>query len=283
MTTPPPIITLLTDFGDLDSYVSAMKGVMLTIAPNVQLVDISHQVRPQDVRHAAQILARVYHYFPPYTVHLVVVDPGVGSTRQPIALKTGSGYFVAPDNGVLTYVQQREKSWTAIHLDKEEYWLPTPSNTFHGRDIFSPAAAHLAKGISFEDLGTPIQTPVELPLPPLIISESNVQGEVIHIDHFGNVITNIMRLVWIDDQRLDLLPVNVEPPTPIQIDRHESYVTCGWRTLKGFCRTYSEAEVGQPISLVGSNGELEIAINQGNAGDALALKIGDPVTLHFGS
>jgi S-adenosylmethionine hydrolase len=212
-----------------------------------------------------------------------VVDPGVGSTRQPIALKTNGGCFVAPDNGVLTLVQQREDSWTAIHLDKKQYWLSTPSNTFHGRDIFSPVAAHLAKGIPFEDLGTPIPTPVELPLPPLIISESNVQGEVIHIDHFGNVITNIMRLVWIDDQHLNLLPVNVEPPTPIQIDRHKSYVTCGWRTLKGFGQTYSEAEMGQLIILVGSNGELEIAINQGNAGEALGLKIGDLVTLHFGS
>jgi S-adenosyl-L-methionine hydrolase (adenosine-forming) len=280
MTTPPPIITLLTDFGDHDGYVGAMKGVMLTIAPNAQLVDISHQVSPQNVRQAAQILARAYSYFPPYTVHLVVVDPGVGSDRQPIALKTGSGYFIAPDNGVLTYVQQREKSWTAIRLDREEYWLPQPSNTFHGRDIFSPAAAHLAKGIPFENLGTPLQTPVELSLPPLTVSSTSAQGKVIHIDHFGNVITNIMPLTWVDDQRLNLLPVNAEP---IQVDRHKAYATCGWHTLKGLRRSYSEVQKGEPIILVGSNGELEIAINQGNAAESLALEIGDPVTLHFGS
>ena len=284
MAKAPPIITLLTDFGTRDGYVGVMKGVILGILPGAQLVDITHEVNPQDLHQAALILSDVYRYFPPSTVHLVVVDPGVGSQRQPIALETARGRFIAPDNGVLTHVCMAEETCHAVALTDSAYWLPTPSRTFHGRDIFSPAAAHLAKGVPLDDLGTPIEELVLLKLPPLSITPDSIQGEVIRVDHFGNVLTNILPLHWEDEAMLVFEPSEGEgdqPGTPLRIAADSTMVTFGWQNLTGIHHNYSEVEAGQRLALVGSGGELEIAINQGDARTALSINVGDPVTLYF--
>jgi S-adenosylmethionine hydrolase len=284
MAKTPPIITLLTDFGTRDGYVGAMKGVILGILPGAQLVDITHEVNPQDVHQAALILSDVYRYFPPSTVHLVVVDPGVGSQRQPVALGTARGRFVAPDNGVLTHVCMAEETCHPVSLTNRDYWRPVPSHTFHGRDIFSPVAAHLAKGVPLDELGTPIERLALLQLPPLSITPDSIQGEVIRMDHFGNVLTNILPLHWADESTLAFEPPDGEgdqPAPAVRLAADSALVTFGWKSLNGIHRTYSDVEVGQPIALVGSGGELEIAINQGSAQANLSVDVGDPVTLHF--
>lgn len=277
-----PIITLLTDFGEQDDYVGAMKGVILNIVPDVQLVDISHQVKPQNIRQAASILDNLCRYYPPYTIHVVVVDPGVGSERQPIALKTSLGIFIAPDNGVLTFIRAKEPDSQAIVLNNTKYWLPAPSDTFHGRDIFSPVAAHLASGVAFEKLGKPLHAMTLLPAPPLTISDSAIRGEVVRIDRFGNALTNIAPLRWLDDDTLEFAPdTSSGQPTSLSIDAASIRVICGWHTVTGVQKTYSQSAVGQALALVGSSRELEIAINQGNASEDFAIKVGSPVTLQL--
>lgn len=279
----PPIVTLLTDFGENDSYVGAMKGVLLSILPDARLVDISHQVGPQDVQQAAGIISAIYKYYPPHTVHLIVVDPGVGTTRRPIAVQTDRGRFVAPDNGVLTHVLRKASSWQAVALENSDYWLPEPSQTFHGRDIFSPVAAHLASGVSLSDLGPSIDDLVTIQIPPLARVPGGVKGEVVRIDHFGNVLTNIQSLTWVDDTTLEFKPPDerLTLPEPISFTASSARVTFSWRTLDGLQRTYGEAPSGDTLALVGSSGELEVSVNQGNAADKLAIQVGDPVTLLF--
>ncbi|RLC85831.1 MAG: hypothetical protein DRI79_10855, partial [Chloroflexi bacterium] len=195
-----PLVTLTTDFGTADGYVGTMKGVILSIAPDAQLVDISHEIAPQNVRQAAYVLYTAYPFFPPHTVHLVVVDPGVGSARRPIALRTPAGYFVGPDNGVFSYVMAREPVEALVELRDPRYRLPQVSHTFHGRDVFAPAAAHLAAGVPITALGPPVLDPVTFPPPCLEITPEGITGEVLHADRFGNVITSIGRLVWSEDE-----------------------------------------------------------------------------------
>jgi hypothetical protein len=283
MEKPRPIITLLTDFGERDAYVGAMKGVILTIVPDVQLVDISHQITPQDVHQAASILAGVYAYFPAHTVHLAVVDPEVGSVRHPIALETPRGIFVAPDNGVLTYIRLQEPSSTPVLLQNNSFWLGSPSSTFHGRDIFSPVAAHLANGVPVRQMGPVLETIVTFPVTPLEITPTMIRGEVTQIDRFGNLLTNISYLRWLDTETLEFHHVRAQNNEPVttQLNATRVRITCGWHAFKGIHQTYSTVEVGQPLAVVGGNGELEIAVNQGNAGNAMAAKVGDPVTLHI--
>jgi len=277
-----PIITLLTDFGNRDGYVAAMKGVLLTITPHARLIDITHQIEPQNIEQAAAILAQVFPYYPPHTVHMVVVDPGVGSERDPIAIQTAQGTFVAPDNGVLTYAWIADAAPKAIKLDQREYWLPNTSNTFHGRDIFSPTAAHLAGGTAIEKLGSPLGVITLLDVPRLVISERTIRGQVARIDHFGNVLTNIKQLSWLNDQTLSLTPAFPGvADAPVQINAPTVHVTCGWHTLEGIHKTYSRVSHGQRLALVGSDGELEIAVNQGNAAETMAIKVGDPVTIQL--
>ena len=195
-----PLVTLTTDFGTADGYVGTMKGVILSIAPDAQLVDISHEIAPQNVRQAAYVLYTAYPFFPPHTVHLVVVDPGVGSARRPIALRTPAGYFVGPDNGVFSYVMAREPVEALVELRDPRYRLPQVSHTFHGRDVFAPAAAHLAAGVPITALGPPVLDPVTFPPPCLEITPEGITGEVLHADRFGNVITSIGKLMWVGDE-----------------------------------------------------------------------------------
>ena len=274
-----PVITLLTDFGEHDDYVGAMKGVILGIAPDAQLVDISHQVEPQNILQAASILNNVHRYYPAGTIHMVVVDPGVGSARRPVALQTDSATFVAPDNGVLTHVYASAAAPNVVALENTEYWLPNPSMTFHGRDIFSPVAAHLAMGVQLAALGPRLDQLVMLTLPSLAVAASSIRGEVVRIDHFGNVITNIMPLRWLDPQTVEFAPTG-KPAVTIQAAR--SKTSCGWHTVSGLQTTYTGVPDGQAVAVIGSSQELEIAINQGNASQAFDIKVGSPVTLQFG-
>lgn len=283
MTTTRPIITILTDFGTNDGYIGTMKGVILGIVPDAQIIDISNQIQPQNILQAASVLSDAYRYFPAHTVHLVVVDPGVGSARDPIAMQTPNGIFVSPDNGVLTYVRLETESIHTVRLDNPAYWLPTPSSTFHGRDIFSPAAAHLASGVPIKKMGSARDDITILPLPRITITPTAITGEAIRIDHFGNVLTNIASFQWIDDNTLELQPTYPTKGTtaPVRISASHVQVTVGWHTLTGIYHTYSDVAPGQHVALIGSRGELEIALNQGNASETMTIRVGVPVTIQI--
>jgi S-adenosyl-L-methionine hydrolase (adenosine-forming) len=255
------IITLLTDFGLKDGNVGVMKGVILGIAPHAQIIDLSHLIGPQNVREAALILARSAPYFPNKTIHVVVVDPGVGTNRRSLAAQIGAQRFVLPDNGLLTRVlehaEQSEQMVDIVHLDKPSYWLPDVSHVFHGRDIFAPIAGHLAAGVPLTELGRPINDPVILKLPQPKRTSAGLQGEIIHIDHFGNLTTNIRREHLRDTSKL--------------------IVQLGTQQVGGLVKTFGESSVGQAVALYGSTGDLIVAIVNGNAAQSLGVKVGDPV------
>lgn len=257
-----PIITLLTDFGIEDGYVASMKGVILGICSEATLVDISHAIPPQNVRAGAYVLSSTYKHFPAGTVHLAVVDPGVGTKRRALALRANRQYFVGPDNGLLSLILKENPDWSARSLNKPVYWRSQVSTTFHGRDIFAPVAAHLAKGLSIESLGPP--SDVITPSWGSVIADGEfLRGEVIHIDHFGNIISNVNRT------EMERLSVN-------QI----LSVSLGSSTLDRFGDAYGEVEAGELFFMFGSSGYLEVAMNLGNAAAALSVHIGDPVLLH---
>ncbi|MFQ6100182.1 MAG: S-adenosyl-l-methionine hydroxide adenosyltransferase family protein [Anaerolineae bacterium] len=280
-----PLVTLTTDFGTADGYVGTMKGVILGIAPIAQLVDISHEIAPQDVRQAAYVLYTAYPFFPPHTVHLVVVDPGVGGARRAIALRTPKGCFVGPDNGVFSYVMACEQVEALVELAIPRYRLPQVSHTFHGRDVFAPAAAHLAAGIPITTLGPPVRDPATFPPPRLEITGDSITGEVLHADRFGNVITSIGLLVWSGDE-LSLAPAFQQAVDGVEKEQMrfkvgEATVVMAGQEIAGVDRTYAEVEPGETLALVGSEGHLEIAVREGNAAKRLGLHPGDVVTLRL--
>jgi S-adenosylmethionine hydrolase len=279
-----PVITLLTDFGEADAFVGIMKGVILDIAPNTQLVDLSHLIAPQDVKQAAYILMTATPFFPQGTVHLVVVDPGVGSTRRPIGVQTSKAYFIAPDNGVLSYVLGQEENFRVVELADPRYRLPNASSTFHGRDIFSPAAAHLAAGVPLDELGPEVESPQLLNSPRLVIGEERIDAEILNIDHFGNIRTSILLLDWADEETIVLNPLFTKQPGKIPAKRiavAKLQIEVGELKIEGISTTFSDVQLGQPLAYVGSEGGLEIAINQGNAAREYNVKQGDIVTLSF--
>jgi S-adenosylmethionine hydrolase len=279
-----PVITLLTDFGEVDAFVGIMKGVILDIAPQAQLVDLSHLITPQDIKQAAYVLMTTIPFFPAGTVHLIVVDPGVGSARRPIAVETQNAYFVAPDNGVLSYVLAQEENYTVVELVNPLYRLPEPSTTFHGRDIFSPAAAHLAAGVPFSELGPVVEQPVLLGPPRLRIGSNEIEAEVLNVDHFGNLRTSIFLLDWEDDSTINLRPLfaqKSEIVPGIRFSAAKAQIVVGNLTISGISTTFSDAQIGQPLAYVGSESGLEIAINQGNAAREFGVKSGDTVSLSF--
>lgn len=252
------IITLTTDFGLADSYVAAMKGVILGIAPQATLVDISHQIPPQNVREAAYLVHTSLPYFPPSAVHVVVVDPGVGSARRPMAARVGDSFLVGPDNGVLTYVLHAAgQAAVCVHLDKPAYWLPQVSRTFHGRDIFSPVAAHLANAVPLAALGTPIADPVLFDVQaPRRDPDGSLRGEVIHVDRFGNLVSNI--------------------PGGWLVGRIWSVRIAGQQVF-GPSLTYAEVSPGQLLALVSSEATLEVAVRDGSAAGRLGVAAGEPI------
>ncbi len=274
------LITLTTDFGLQDAYVGVMKGVIAGIAPGVPCIDLTHAIPAQDVSSAAYWLWTALPYFPPDSIHLVVVDPGVGTERRALAAQTAWGVVVGPDNGVFSYVWEAAPPSQIVALENPAYRLPAPSATFHGRDVFAPAAAHLARGVPLTEFGPPITDPVRLPTPCLEIGASAIEGTVIAIDHFGNAITSIGRLVW-DSNLLRLDPAFGHEQVAML---HPAYVRVhvAGRRLGPVRHTYAETPSGKALALIGSAGMLEIAVNRGHAARELGLTVGTAVTVSVG-
>jgi S-adenosylmethionine hydrolase len=257
------IISLLSDFGNKDAYVSAMKGVILGICPEVTLVDISHEVKKHDIVDGAFTLSEVSPYFPEGTVHLAVVDPGVGTDRRRIIIQGRRCSYVGPDNGVLSLAANREGVVKVFEILNRRFMLPRISWTFEGRDVFAPIAAHLARGVDINSFGPEISS-----YSSLVISEPAKRGrlllgEVIRIDSFGNITTNIPETV-LEELALD---------SSVEVAFGETSKTCPFR------RTYGEVPVGSPLVTLGSSGFLEVAVNRGSAESLFQVKVGDGVTL----
>ena len=276
-----PVIALLTDFGVVDTYVGVMKGVMLGIRSRIRFIDITHAIQPQDVRQAAFALMNAYRYFPQGTVFLVVVDPGVGSSRRPLIVSAGGYLFVGPDNGVFSYVLQEWDNATLVEPAEERFLLPQISSTFHGRDVFAPMAAHLAADTPLQAMGLVITDPVLLPAPEWDVSGDVLRGEIVHIDRFGNAVTSIGELQWSGDQYMMLTPRFGGSHEPVLVDAAQAVVQAGDAVLSGIRRTYAEVGRGDLLATVGSDGFLEIAMNQGDAAARLGLTIGDIVEVRL--
>ena len=274
MDRPSRIITLTTDFGTSDVYVGVMKGVILSVNPDVKIIDITHSVSPQDIYEAAFTIRAAYRYFPENTIHVVVVDPGVGSDRQPIVCQTDNAYFVCANNGVLSRVlQDIETDDTntpeSVVIENPSYILPQVSNTFHGRDIFSPVAAHLSLGVALSQFGTPIQDLVRFPVPTVQTTDNSLTGQIIKIDSFGNLITNIS-----EDMLTSFLL-----SSGFNADSVDFEIRAGDTSLTKLNSFYAESEPGKPLAIIGSFGLLEIAINLGNAETGLGLKRDDRIVV----
>jgi S-adenosylmethionine hydrolase len=261
-----PIITLTTDFGTNDHFVGAVRGVILDTAPNACLVDISHAVQPFDILDGALTISQAYSYFPSGTVHLVIVDPGVGTARRPILMTGDRHQFVAPDNGVLSLIYDREQRISVRHITAEHYFLPAVSNTFHGRDIFAPVAAFLAKGVEPDRFGDEITDFVRFAAPrPKPLDEHTFRGVVLKVDRFGNLVTNFTV------QDVPQLFESTAPAFKITIGG-KGQVTC-------ICRNYAEINTGEAFGILGSMGFLEIAVNRGSAYQLLGAGKGAEVNL----
>ena len=256
-----PLITLTTDFGLRDPYVAAMKGVMYGISRELCVVDLSHEIPPQDVLDGALFLAGALPYFPKGTIHVVVVDPGVGTDRRPIALSAGDQILICPDNGLPTLFLREHPLQEARVITNRRLIRETVSPTFHGRDVFAPAAAHLACGAPMEQLGKETDTIVTLDLPRPRKEGGRLEGEILHTDRFGNLVTNIHQSMLAE-----------ATPSVVRAGRHR---------LGCICQTYAEVSPGSPVALFGSTGYLEIAVNGGSAHAALHLRKGDPVSIEF--
>jgi S-adenosylmethionine hydrolase len=259
-----PVVALLTDFGVRDHYAGTMKGVVLSICPETTLVDISHDVPPHDVLSASLELAASFKFFPPGTVFLVVVDPGVGSCRRPIAAEAGDYRFVAPDNGVLSAVFKDVAPRRVVELTERRFARPTVSRTFEGRDRFAPAAGWLAKGTDVKALGRTLTDYVRLAIPDPVVTDREVHGEVLRVDRFGNLITNI------DRRSVDRLGRPGEMTVEIRAGEHR---------VGRLVMTYSEIAAGEVCSLFGSTEHLEVAANSASAAETLGLGRGAAVTV----
>jgi len=261
-----PIITLTTDFGLNDHFVGTMKGVILAIVPNAQIVDICHSVQPFDILDGALTIAQAYPYYPAHTVHLVVVDPGVGSARRPILASSEEHNFIAPDNGVLSLMYAREKRMSVRHITSDHYFLPEPSNTFHARDVFSPVAAHLSKGVAADRFGEEITDYVRFGAPrPKSVDERTLRGVVLKVDRFGNLITNIT-------------PQDV--PKLFDADPPAFKIAIGSKApATRICANYAEGSPGEVFGILGSMGFLEVATNRGSAFQLLGAGKGSPVNV----
>jgi len=255
-----PVITLVTDFGTTDHYVAAMKGVILGICPDAQLVDITHQIPPYQILEAAFTLSQAWPYFPAGSIHLIVVDPGVGSSRRPLLAEAGGHLFIAPDNGVLTLVRNlRTRELTA-----ERFFRNPVSRTFHGRDIFAPVAAHLATGVPLREFGSEIHDPVMLPAgEPVETSPRLWTGTILHVDHFGNIVTNF--------------PAKLSS----ELVNGKFEVRLGEYRIYQYFQDYSSSEVGEVFLIPGSSGYLEISARQTNAAFRLGISMADKLTLRL--
>jgi S-adenosylmethionine hydrolase len=258
------IISLTSDFGLRDPYVAEMKAVILNICPNATIVDVSHEIEKFSVRSGAYVLACASRYFQKNAIHVAVIDPEVGTERRPVVIDAKTGFFVGPDNGVLALAAKKQDIRHVYEITNRKLMLPRISNTFHGRDIFAPAAAHLANGISPADFGPEIDKITCPSFSETIREKDKLVGEVVYTDDFGNIITNF--------DKKELKPIHVKQKLKIEL---------GKRKLKlRLCRTYAEAKINEPLATIGSHNFLEISVNQGNAAKTFRVRIGDKVVLH---
>jgi len=277
------VIALLTDFGLEDIYVGAMKASMLKICPSAQIIDITHAIRPQNVREAAFALLNSYHYFPDGTTFCVVVDPGVGSDRLAIAVKSEHYTFVSPDNGVLSYALAHQgMDYQSLRLENPRFLADRISNTFHGRDIFAPAAAHLSQSPElFPSMGAALDRIKSYPAPELSYARQRLIGEVMHIDHFGNIITSIGAFHWTSAETLAATAVWGQDIPPLELKAREANITIHSHTVHGISQAYHEVAPGEILAQIDSNGFLEIGANQDDAADRLDVQLGDKVMLRL--
>lgn len=256
-----PIITLTTDFGLRDGFVGTLKGVILGISPDARIVDISHSITPQNILEGAYVLSRAFPFFPTGTIHVVVVDPGVGTHRRPIAARLGDHFFVGPDNGLFTPIlentEQQQLPSKFIHLTNPDYWLPEVSSTFHGRDIFAPVAAYLSNGVALEKLGTPINNAVRITMPKPQRTDDGWIAHITVVDVFGNLTTDL---------------------TASEVPDHEgtTFSLCG-RTVRGLVGSYGNKRTGDLVALIDSENYIELAIVNGSAFQTLGARVGDTV------
>lgn len=263
-----PIITLTTDFGLTDHYVASIKGAILEATTQVQIVDITHDIPPHDILAAAQVIRDVARSFPPRTVHLVVVDPGVGTARRPIIASAENQYFLGPDNGVFSLIFESSDFSGAVHVTATHYMKPDPSPTFHGRDIFAPVAAQLARGLGMENFGEAIEDAVRIEPPrPKVTAEGLIRATVLRIDRFGNVITNLSRA------SIDALLQ--------KFGKSQLRGGVGAAAIAEMRNTYAEGPGGTAFFLFNSTGQLEIAAHEARASDLLKLKAGDALDIHL--
>lgn len=253
-------ITLTTDFGTADWFVGAMKGVIDSLAPNSRVIDLTHEIAPGDIRAGAFALFAGYSFFSKQTIHVAVVDPGVGTKRRAIAVRTADYTFVGPDNGLLSWALAGQKVQAIHALENPDYFLPNVSSTFHGRDIFAPVAAHLSKGVRLSRLGPRQENLIRLPWPEPIRSPTRIQGEVLYIDRFGNAITNV---------RAEMLNAFKSKPALFLNRKRLCFVAAA----------YQAVPAGRLAAVLGSSGFLEIAVNGGSAGKRLGLRVGTKIAV----
>ncbi|MBN2089143.1 SAM-dependent chlorinase/fluorinase [candidate division KSB1 bacterium] len=258
------LVTLLTDFGGNDGYVGIMKGVMLGINPSIKFVDLAHEIPPHQIAAGAYILNSAYPYFPDGTIHVAVIDPGVGSDRSILLCEANDQFFLAPDNGLLKFIFHNHRIDRVIHVTNSCYFLPSVSHTFHGRDIFAPVAAYLSIGHRIENFGEWTSDFKRGNLPVLKMTKNSITGEIVYIDRFGNLITNIL------PNALDIVPAGAQ--FWIRIASHQ---------IKGIASCYANGRENEPIALWGSSNSLEIALNQDRADHFLNVNYGDEVCLEW--
>lgn len=263
------LVTFTTDFGLSDPFVGILHGVVLNIQPDTRIVDICHSVAAYDIFDGAWTISQAYRFFPPRTIHVVIVDPGVGTERRPLVVETESHIFVAPDNGVLSLIEARESKFVVRQVNAERYFLQPVSRTFHGRDIFAPVAGWLSKGVAPGEFGPEISDYVRVPLPQVErIGENSLRGVVIKVDKFGNLITNIAA---------------ADAPELFAACTPAFNILIAGRTIARLCGSYAEGAEDEVFAIVGSSGYLELAAKQASAAEKLAAGVGSPVGLVLGS
>jgi len=294
----PRVITLLTDFGNQDAYVGVVKGVIAGINPFTNIIDICHSIPPQDIFSSAYLLYTSYKYFPRKTIHVAVVDPGVGSRRDIVCVEIKDYFFLVPDNGLLSFILQEEKPKRIFRVTNSKYFLSSPSNTFHGRDVFAPVAAHLSLGVKPQQLGVMVNQLEQLDVPePVYKKTGRVEGQIIYIDRFGNLISNIKKEYLVkgvgsqtSDDGSKKSEVRGEKPDAFEKISKEKILlkydtmetTIGKKKIIGWSKTYSDVKAREPLVLFGSAGFLEVSINQGNAQRYFKVNKGSKIIIEIG-
>jgi S-adenosyl-L-methionine hydrolase (adenosine-forming) len=281
-----PLIALLTDFGTDDWYVGTIKGVIKGICPGADIVDISHAVAAQSVIEASFMLSAACGYYPPETIFVVVVDPGVGTSREPIVARGDTQWFIAPNNGILGAVMQHSKRWECRKLSNPKYHLPAPGDTFHARDVFAPAAAHLAAGVPWTELAPDPAECFGLASSAPSYDRGIIEGNIIYFDHFGNALSNIPRALY--DKNMMLREAGAKGTTGRKKGARKTAevqfvpaiaIYVGNYVLPTISKTYADAKIGEALAYWGSTGLLEIGVNHGSARQKLTLKLLDKVTI----